>query len=304
MLRRAVLCLAGGFAFLAAAFSGALGSIPVGIIAFALCLGAYRAFYWISYTSAAEHPSPSYLREILIALSPAIAGLGLTQSTHAVWILLVVAALLALLSTRPLARVLDSHEVYSWSFRETFHNLFLTAHHTSLIRSLLDGFEAGALFLIWPIAAFMLFGWSYSLLGVVFALTLLLTLLIRHVLKNRHPLTDTPLIHASIVVSAWLIRGLIATPIGVLAVDSYAHGSTRPSSRGIDIATGEQSAENHTYVDELTALKEVGQGLGRLFLCLLAVTMIAIFPLYVALIAIFALAAACATFSIYLAQHS
>ena len=52
----------------------------------------------------------------------------------------------------------------------------------------------------------------------------------------------------------------------MVLVDAYFHAG-KPESRGMDTQSHEQIAENRTYVDEITALKEMGMGLGRLLLC-------------------------------------
>ncbi|HEY4522089.1 MAG TPA: hypothetical protein VJH91_00420, partial [Candidatus Paceibacterota bacterium] len=68
--------------------------------------------------------------------------------------------------------------------------------------------------------------------------------------------------------SAWVMRLVVASPVGVVLVDTYFHAG-RPEARGHDASAYEQTAENRTFVDEVTALKEMGMGIGRTILCII-----------------------------------
>ena len=297
MMRNATLALSAAFLVLAASLIGLFGSVQIGVLVFAIGTGLYRALYWVPY-SLSPHPT-ALGEEITIALAPALAGLTLAASSSGVAIVLGGAALVTAAAYLALGSGTGVHETYVWRYRESFHQLFSAQHHRPLLRSVADGFEAGALLFVWPLVAFVLLGWSYALLGLVFALTLLATIALKYLLPRGHR-ADTPLIHATVTVSAWLIRGLVATPIGIVAVDAYADTGGRALHRGIDISTKEQSAEQHTFLDELTALKEMGQGIGRLLLCLAAAVSLLSFNMYTAALVIFALAALATVYSTYL----
>src|SRR3989344_700945 len=81
------------FAALALAFSGSAGAqIGLGVLAFALCMGSYRACYWVPYevdASRVAHPKHRHLvQELFFAFVPACVGLVLMLGYPApVWVL-------------------------------------------------------------------------------------------------------------------------------------------------------------------------------------------------------------------------
>ena len=68
-------------------------------------------------------------------------------------------------------------------------------------------------------------------------------------------------------VSGWAMRLFVGSPVGVVLADSYSHTSAGRSSHSIDAPAFEQSADQGSFVDEITALKEMGLALGRIGAC-------------------------------------
>ncbi len=253
---------AAAFVILGLAFTGAFPYIGWGIALFAILMGIYRALYWTPYEVAGT--ALSRRAEIALAFTPAVAGIVLASGLP-LYALLFVGAALCVYAAFSCAQMREAHEGFAWKYRETFHQLFATENRPVLLRSMLDGIEGTALLLIWPLSVFLLFDWSYGVLGIVLTVTLLSTMVIRYVLA-RLGLTEMPtFVLAALAGSAWVMRLLVASPAGVVLVDTYFHAG-KPESRGMDTQSHEQIAENRTYVDEITALKEMGMGLGRLLL--------------------------------------
>jgi hypothetical protein len=267
MLVNAQLSLALAFAVLAACFAGLL-PVSIGIIGFSIGLALYRALYWIPYEIATRHLRRGKFSEIAAALVPALAGMYLMSAPTAPLMLLSIAAVLSLTAIVPLYAVKNTQEGFSWSYRGTFSHLFTAAHRVPLLQAILNGFEGAALLLLWPIAMFVLLDWSYALLGIVFSFTLLCTLLVRHLIGKHHALVQTPVIHSVLSISGWVLRGTVAAPFAFVLVDASYHSGAGSDTRGIDLLTYEQTADSNSYIDEFTALKDMGQGIGRLLFCI------------------------------------
>ncbi|MFA7310006.1 MAG: hypothetical protein WC050_03830 [Candidatus Paceibacterota bacterium] len=98
------------------------------------------------------------------------------------------------------------------------------------------------------------------------------------------------------------MRLAVGGAIGVILVDTYFYVGSRASTRGVDAGSYEHSADNNTYIDEYTALKEMGMALGRILLCLLVAFMAPVASLSITFIVAFMCAAAAAGVSVYLSQ--
>jgi len=308
LLVYAVVFLACAFTVLAASFAGYLGGLGWGIGLYAVFMGAYRAFYWVPYEVAlvgqAREIMPSrtrYVSEILVAIMPALAGFLLTSGPVAPIVLLSAAALLAVVAVLPLTGMRDTHEGFIWKYRQTFHELFAHSRRRMTLEAVMHGVEGAALLLLWPLVVFVLLNWSYPMLGIVLSVTYLFGLLIRGLFHAPLSRAGSPVL-ALLAASAWIMRLTVGGAVGVILVDTYFYVGSRPQRRGIDTATYEQSADNTTFVDEHTALKEMGIALGRLLVCLLVVMLIAVASVPLTFMIAFLCAAGAAAYSIYLAR--
>ena len=287
----ATLAAAAGFA----AFSGGMNSdMAWGITAFALLLGVYRALYFVPYgLLPAKRATGS---EILIALMPAAAGV-LIASTHFPAYLYACAAVIICVSVFPLFRVTERHEGFAWSYRGTFHQLVARDNRQLLLLSLCEGVEGAALLLIWPLAVWMLLAQSFPLLGVVLSLTLLVSMMVRTGLRGAG-FVATPLVSSTVILSSWVLRIFAANAGAVILIDTYA-GAADESRRGMDTAVHEQVADNRSFVDEYTALKEMATSLGRIMLCVLIGVLAPLSSLSAIFAGTFVIAACAGAISLY-----
>lgn len=299
------------FVCLGLSFEGFFGyQYMDGIIAFALFLGAYRAFYWVPYSVESHevrpHTHSSPFIEILVALMPALAGIMLVQYLLTPAWLLFGAGILIALSILPLLPLPDMYEKYSWGYEETFTQLFALRHRIAFFRTVVDGMQSAALFFLWPIAIFFIVRSSYALLGVVISITLLAALLLRRPIRSLMrdlEVKDASILYATIAASAWVGRVLVASPLAIVLVDTYAHTGTA-GREGMDILALEQSADNGAFVDEYTALKEIGLGFGRIIICIIAAVFSLVYSISVAFLVSFLIVAAAAGVSVWLAYIS
>ncbi|HEY4522017.1 MAG TPA: hypothetical protein VJH91_00020 [Candidatus Paceibacterota bacterium] len=255
-----------GFAVLGLALVGSFGTVGWGITIFAVLMGVYRALYWTPYEVERNGTSSRGL-DIAMAFVPTITGLLLAVG-FPIHVQLFCGAALCIAALIALRDVPERYEGYVWKYRETFHELFATENRITITRMVLDGIEGTALLLVWPITIFLIFDWSYAILGIVLTITLLATYTLRAVMRRMNLGNIPTFALATLAGSAWVMRLVVASPVGVVLVDTYFLAG-RPETRGHDASAYEQTAENRTFVDEVTALKEMGMGIGRTILCII-----------------------------------
>jgi hypothetical protein len=301
----ASLAQSAAFLWLAASATGVFGPAPLnlwwGIVGFVILSALYRTFYWVPYSAlnipvrGSWSPRPKLLLEVFLALMPVVAAIFIIGGEGGTWFVLIVAAILAFFAALSLVRLPDSYERFEWGYAETIRVLFSKENREVYVSSLLDGMQGAALLFLWPIAIFLLFDWSYFTLGTMLSITLLLILLLR---KNLQRLFRSWAVHdnhrflAGITGSAWILRLIIVSPITIVIADTLHHIGISPRRTGMDLITQEQAADSAHYIDEYTALKEMGNSLGRVITCLvLLISMMVIPPLASLGIAFMAVAA-------------
>lgn len=289
---KALFALLCSYLLLGALLSGFVTPAVWGIIGFAILFGVYRSFYWISYQAYMALGVKNNTYEVVVALMPLLFGYIATLSPHPATIF-IIAALLVGISVVPHMRIQNTIERFPWGVGETFREFFKAHHRTVAVRSMLDGAHATALFLLWPLAIFMMLEWSYALVGIVFSLTLLTILFVRYIQRrfwSQSLVWHTPSIRALHILSAWIFRLVAATPLSIVAVGVYAHiyGNEREEA---DIFAFEHIADRGVYLDEHTVLKEMGASLGKIIIALVFASVASFTSISVALAVVFVLVA-------------
>ncbi len=305
----ASLAQAAAFLWLAGSAVGVFGSGVLnlwwGIVGFVFLVALYRAFYWVPYSaigvSSKSHWShrTRFLMEVLLALIPVAAALVIASGAGGTWLVLVGAAIFSFFAALTLIGIPDSYERFEWRYHETIHVLFSRENRPLLSTSLLEGVQGAGLLFIWPITIFILFNWSYVTLGTLLSLTFLVVILMHRSLNKifgRLGLREKHRFLAAATGFSWILRLIIVSPIAIIVADVLQHAAVPPRRIGIDPLTLEQSADSSHYIDEYTALKEMGNCLGRVAACIvLALALCVAAPLMaLALALLFAAAASIA----------
>lgn len=294
----ALLFAAGSYVVLGATLEGFWGPEYTGLAigSFATLLGIYRALYWVPYEVEANTVAKrrSTTSEVLIALAPFCASLFIASVISApVWLFYVAAGVI-LLSMLPLISAPDVHENFSWGYRQTFHELLAREHRSYVTHAMLEGISGAALLLFWPLAIFLLIGWSYAVLGIVLTLTFLIAIFLRapiRALLRWSGTRDSQLLTGVLAATPWLFRLVIASPLSVVLVDSYFY-TTTPQRMGVDPFTFEQVSDGGSLIDEYTALKEMSLSIGRVAICFLGAFAAIVFSVPAAFAIVFCTAAA------------
>lgn len=290
----ALVALAASLIVLGAAISGAIdpGS---GIVAFAVLLGIYRGFYATPFALVQNGLGiESAMIEIVFACVPLEVGFMLEVLGAAPAAVLFGAAFFALLSILPLVRF-NAYERFEWNYRETFGMLLEPVHRTFVVGSAIRGFEGAALFFLWPLFVFIMLGYSAFGLGVVLTASLLLVVA-AHALFSHPKRTPSPLTSAVVATGSWIARFFAIGPVSIVLVQ--AAGTSDPR-RMREYLMHETYADGGSFLDEVTALKEIALGLGRLVFVLLFAGLMNVASFGVAVATVFALAAFAAAYSAF-----
>lgn len=265
-----LLLLAGALVFLAQTLLGAFDA-QWGIPLFALCAGLFRALYGTPFAlMSPDLYSSNPLLEILLACVPAVAGLALTAYGQPT-LLLYLGAGVSVLSALFLLRF-EGYERFEWTYRETFGMLLEPAHRNYVAESIVRGIEGASLFLIWPLFVFIVLGMSYFGLGTVLTATALLLLALRGV-PTRHVHMRSPVASAAVAGGSWIARIFAVGPLAIVAVQ-FLGAATDPRRAHAQVLQ-DHFADGGTFLDEVTVLKEVSLGLGRLIIALVFAALVA-----------------------------
>jgi len=286
------------FAMLGLVFAGFLPSTYAifGITAFALLIGLYRALYWVPYETEAHDTKKQTLGsagQVAVVFVPLVVGIFLASNTWAPAWLLCVAALLIVFSAMPLRRLGEVHERFSWGYRETFAELASPENRLIVRRAFFEGATGAALLFLWPIAIFLIVGWSYGMLGIIISISLLAAIFLRNIVRTffrRVRISESGLLNSVLVISPWIFRLAVATPLGIVLVDSYFYATT-PKRLGMDPIIFDQVGDGGSFIDEYTALKEIALALGKIAMCGFAAWLALIVSLPIAFIGAFLAAA-------------
>jgi len=167
------------------------------------------------------------------------------------------------------------------------------------MRATLDGMQSAALFLLWPIAVFLIVGRSYAIMGFILSASLVVLLLLRGSYRSlvtriigEKAAKGSVVLDVVFSMSGWIFRLAAGTPLSVVFADSYSYVS---APRGApEPLSCEHAADAGSYLDEFTALQEIGLGFGRLLMCAFVAALIGGAPLPIAL-SLSLVGAACAS---------
>ncbi len=303
---------ASAYVWLGTTLEGSASDLASGVTIFAILLGIYRAFYWVPYelletVNSRKAPRMHAMYDVLIALSPLAAGASVGLIMDAPLRIFGGAAAAICISILPAFFLHDTYEDYSWGYGETFRRLFARRHRKIVLPAFYDGMQGAVLFLVWPLAIFLIINQSFSMFGLIFTISLLGILTLRGVydtfLKKAKFEASSP-VQATIAVAGWVMRFIAGLPASIVVADIFSYSTLPPRGGTTDPFAFEQIADQGAYIDEYTALKEMALALGRLALACIVIVVALLFSSLYAFAASLVVAAIAASLSITLARTS
>lgn len=192
------------------------------------------------------------------------------------------ASFFVLTSFIPLLGVRNTKPHYSYSFLQTFQNLFRKKYRRVSLSLIGEGFESSVLFFVWPVFIYEVL--SENLVDVgLFAGALIAFQVVIQLLVGRsvdHGNAKSVSVMSSFWDSAsWVVRAFFISPLGVF-ISTTAHSFTHTVFRtSIHAIFYDARADGGFYKNELTIVRELGLNIGRVLFLVLALPLSFLIPI-------------------------
>ncbi|MGB0757794.1 MAG: MFS transporter [Patescibacteria group bacterium] len=168
-------------------------------------------------------------------------------------------------------------EKYSYGYLQTYRELFSKKHRRLFIGFFADGVQGMVGAIIWPVFIFLLLEGDFYSVGIITAVILLATVIIRFVVGDlADHMSKSKLVKYSTVFHAlgWVFKSIVATPFQIFLAGTY-HDMTGSATRvSFDSLMYEQADKSLHYIDEYSVLREISLCMARVVVMVLAVVMI------------------------------
>lgn len=245
------------------------------------CITLFRILYWTPYhTDFAEFTDKrSRGKEIaflvsvatLVSISlPFVAGLILNKFDFS--ILFLISIIIASISIIPIILLGSVKEKYSYSYWQTFRELFKEKNRKLFLAYGGDGAEEVVGVVIWPIFIFQLLHGNYLAVGIISSLIVVASVVLRLVIGVlTDKMSKRRLIKVGSVLYAlgWVGKIFIQTAFQIFIVSSYHSFAAIIRRTPFTTLMYEQAADRGHYVDEYTVLREVSLNIGRVLMLVL-----------------------------------
>jgi len=265
-------------------------------VLYVVFVAIYRALYWVPYHVDFTNALDEHMRgrqlailrniaSVVLVTVPMLGGVIIASAGFsAVFVLSIAVMLVALI---PLWFMGNTYERYSWGYIDTFMHLFARGNRNTFLAHFANGAQGIVILAFWPIYIFMLLDERFTVLGVIASLTIIVVIILRTIVGKLFD-TWSPkrmlIVGVVMATTGWISKIFVQTPLEVFAADSYHNFGRTVNSLSFDATTYEQAADNGTYVDEYTALKEMALSIGRIVMLLLIAVLLSFFSIKVALV--------------------
>lgn len=241
----------------------------------------FRLLYWIPYhTDFAKFTDRKARgKEIALLVSvttlvsiflPFIAGLIINKFGFS--ILFLISIIIASISIFPILLLRSVQEKYSYSYFQTFKELFKKKNRKLFWAYSGDGAETMVGAIIWPIFIFQLLKGNYLSVGIVTSLIVLASIVLRLTIgAMTDKMSKRRLIKVGSVLYfvGWIGKIFVQTTFQIFVVSSYHSFAAIIRRTPFTTLMYEQAADRGHYVDEYTVLREVALNIGRVFMLIL-----------------------------------
>lgn len=218
------------------------------------------------------------ISQVILTITPIIGGFIIFRFGYSE--LFFIAAIIFAVAIIPLFFVRETYEEYSFGYIETFRRLFSRKNRTFLIANVSNGVQQAIGIIIWPIFIFLLLNGEYLIVGIISSLAIVFLILIRFFVGNlldRWGKDKVLKIGAFFYATGWIMKIFVQSGFHIFLADTYHNFGRVIDKTAFDVVFYEQAAENKHYIDEYTVLRTIALNLGRVFMLILAIPIIAFF---------------------------
>lgn len=249
----------------------------------------YRMLYWtpyhIEFTKFTDRKvrgkQISFLvniSEVVLSLTPFIGGLII--AAYGFNVIFVLTAIFSLISIMPLFMISNVYERYTFSYFQTFRELFQRKNRSLLFGFMGDGIQSSARIVIWPIFVFVLLNQEYVKVGLLTSAAVLIIILLRFFigfLADRWSRKRLLKFGSFLATTGWIIKVFVDSSFQIIAADTYHRMGQVVNRLSADIVSYDHAADNGHYIDEYTVMREVAINLGRALFLVVSIWVVAVF---------------------------
>ena len=263
----------------------ALYLIPLSLIA----LIAFRLFFWIPYhvdfamfTRTKKRGEQIGLMlatlTLLGVVGPMIAGYLIIH--FGMPVLFAISVVAFIVGIIPFSIVPRTNEKFSWSYGESWRQLFARENRAVVLSSIAGGADDVLGVIVWPIFIFLLLQGDYFKVGALSSFiagaTILMQLFLGRQLDKIGDKNQILKMGSVLYAIGWVIKIFVATAFQVFIAGLYHKFTKIFTDTSFNAIFYEMAADQGHYIDEFTLLSEVALQIGKI-LALVAVSIIALY---------------------------
>lgn len=269
--------------------------------ALTLFVVAFRVFHWVPYhvdftlfTTAGERGRVVSLSFATIAfmgvIGPILAGFIIAHGGYGTLYLVAVALMIA--ATISYAFVPETATHFSWSYLETWRNLFTKRYAGVTVGEFANGIEVATTLIVWPVFLYEILQGNVLEIGavstIIVGVTIGLQLLVGKYLDGREDTKMKTLGWGSkLYALGWVAKIFVLSALHVFFVGLYHNIVKIFTKTPFSAILYDMSAEQGKYIDEFTVLREMAGHSGRA----IGLVVIAVLSFYVPIAWTFVIAA-------------
>jgi len=212
------------------------------------------------------------------AVGPLFAGWVLAQYGYN--LLFFLAIFITIISVVPLFYLPPTEEKFSWTYRQTWKELFSRQRRKTVLAFMGDGAENVVSGIVWPIFIWEILKGNFFSVGAISSLIVVSTIFLELLVgKYADSSRRDRILHWGTILYAlgWFIKIFIDTAFQIFVVSTY-HNLVRLFTRTpFDTVLYERAADSGHYVDEYTVIHEMALMVGRILIILLMLMLVPVF---------------------------
>ena len=244
-------------------------------------LTLFRMLYWVPYhtdfaeftTRKSRGKEVAFLASITTLICiflPFAAGLIIDKFSFS--ILFLISMIIASISIIPILLLRPVKEEYSYSYLQTFKELFKKKNRKLFLAYIGDGAETIVGIVIWPIFIFQLLKGNYLSVGIVSSLVIFASIILRlfmGVLTDKTSKKKLIRFGSFLYALGWIGKIFVQTALQIFVVSGYQGFTAIIRRTPFTTLMYEQAADRGHYVDEYTVLRETSLCIGRVLMLIL-----------------------------------
>ncbi len=251
----------------------------------------HRTMYWIPiHTDMAKFTSKlNRAKELsaieagtlaLGAVMPLVAGYILSRFDYAV--LFMIAIIVYFASLIPLVHLPKTRERFSWSYFQTWQELFSHKWRRTTLAYIGDGAETVVGLVIWPIFIWELLKGDYFEVGAISSLIVVVTIILQLTVgRFADKGGRKKMLHWGTILYAfgWIVKIFIFTAFQIFIASTFHSLAKIFTKTPFDALSYEKAADQGHYVDEYSAMHEMAFQLGKALMLVLSLALTAVYSL-------------------------